>query len=182
MRILGAAAFASALAAAPAPAARAGEGWTVFAPPGGGFRIEVPGTPRRESEQRFTPVGSVRETKYWLEVDGAELAVETHDVPPLAAALMSDATILDQARDGVVDNEGGELIQTRALTVQGAPAREFTYRYPGEPVRLERVLTVLMGSRIYLITGTCAEPAAHPAVARFFASFRLARGGAPSAE
>jgi hypothetical protein len=152
----------------------AAEPWKRFAPPGGGFSIEMPGEPRSERGDHFTPVGSVVETKYWLAVEGAELSVETHDIPTLAAAMMSDAMLLDQARDGVIENEGGTAITSHELEFEGAPARAFTYRYPGEPLRLERVLTVLVGARIYLLTGTGADPSAHPAVARFFDSFTFA--------
>lgn len=155
------------------------ETWQRFAPQGGGFSIELPGEPRFERDDRFTPVGSVVETKYWLAVEGAELAVETHDIPTLAAAMMSDALLLDQARDGVIGNEGGTAITSRDLEFEGAPARAFTYRYPGEPVRLERVLTVLVGARIYLLTGTGADPFTHPAVARFFDSFTVATDEEP---
>jgi hypothetical protein len=150
------------------------ETWKRFAPPGGGFSIEMPGEPSSERDEHFTPVGSVVETKHWLAVEGAELAVETHDIPTLAAAMMSDAMLLDQARDGVIENEGGTAITSHELEFEGAPARAFTYRYPGEPLRLERVLTVLVGARIYLLTGTGADPSGHPAVARFFDSFTFA--------
>jgi hypothetical protein len=150
------------------------EDWVPFSPPDGGFSVELPGTPRTERDAHLTPLGSVRETKHWLRVDGAELSVETHDIPILAAAMMSDAMLLDRARDGVIENEGGTPLASRDVTFQGAPAREFTYRYPGEPARLERALTVLVGSRIYLLTGTGANPVAHPGVRRFFDSFGLA--------
>jgi hypothetical protein len=156
------------------PAAADESDWRLFSPPGGGFHIEMPGVPRRESQEHLTPGGSVRETSWWLAVDGAELAVETHDLPALATLLMSEASLLDRARDGVVENDGGELLSSESVVLQGAPARVFTWRYPGEPVRLERGLTLLVGERIYLLTGTGADPAAHPAVTRFFDSFRLA--------
>ncbi len=156
--------------------ATSAESWVRFASPDGTFSIEMPGEPRHESDDRFTPVGSVVETKYWLAVDYTELSVETHDIPTLAAAMMSDAMLLDQAREGVIDNEGGTVIATRDLEFEGAPARAFTYRYPGEPVRVERVLTVLVGSRIYLLTGTGPDPEAHPGVTRFFDSFTFTKG------
>jgi len=156
-----------------APAAADPETWRPFSPPGGGFRIELPGEPVRESEDRFTPGGSVRETKWWLAVPGAELSVETHDLPALATWMMSADALLDRARDGVIADDGGEALASSDVLVQGAPARSFTWRYPGELVRLERGLTVLVGSRLYLLTGTGPDPASHPAVARFFDSFRL---------
>jgi hypothetical protein len=163
--------FASLLA--PGGTSAVGEDWQAFAPPGGGFRIEMPGEPLREIAERLTPIGIVRETKYWLAIDSVELAVETHDVPTLAAALMGQDALLDRARSGVIDNEEGIPLGSRELVFQGAPARRFTYRYPGRPPRQELAMTVLVGSRIYLLTGTGSDPVSHPIVRRFFASFGL---------
>lgn len=148
------------------------EEWIIFAPEQGDFRIEVPHAPRLERDARPTPVGDVIETKYFLEYAGAELSIEIHEMPAIAAAVMPDGIILDQARDGVIDNEEGTPIAERELTFQGSPARAFTYSVPGE--RFEQALTVLVGKRIYLLTGTSKhEPYTHPDIERFFASFRF---------
>ena len=157
-----------------AVAAGAAEPWTVFAPGEGRFTVELPGPPALERDARLTPVGYVYQTKYWLRTGDALLAVELHDIPPIASALTTDGMILDSARDGVIENENGTLLEARALDFRGSPAREFTYRFPGEAPLVERVLAVLVGSRLYLLTGMTAHaPASHPDITRFFASFRV---------
>lgn len=173
---------AAALLLCAGPVAAAGpaappEGWIVFSPEGGRFRIEIPAEPLPETGSRFTPVGPVEERKWWLVANEVELAVETHDVPTLGAALTSDDAILDRARDGVIASKGGSPLDSRALEVQGAPAREFRYAIPASataPAREGLARTILVGRRVYLLTGTAAEtPELHPAVLRFFASFRF---------
>lgn len=162
------------------PASAASADWSNFSPPGGTFRVELPGAPERATRARLTPLGKVHETRYTLHADGADLSVETHDVPAVAVAVIPDGVILDRALEGVIDNQGATRIHARELTVQGAPAREFSYRLParaGEPERVERALSVLVGTRLYLLTGTTVDPAPHPAVSRFFASFRFWREG-----
>src|SRR5262245_236234 len=98
--------------------------WTAFAPDGGYFAVELPGPPAVEGDSHWTPVGTIAMTKYWLRVGDALLAVEVHDIPPVAAALVSNDRILDEARDSVVRDMRGSLIEGRALEVQGAPARD----------------------------------------------------------
>jgi hypothetical protein len=151
--------------------------WTAFEPAQGRFAVALPGVPSVERDTHFTPVGSIAMTKYWLRVGGALLAVEMHDLPPVAAAMLSDETILDQARDSLLREVHGTLIDERSLAFLGEPAREFRYRLPGEVALVERVLAVLVGTRLYLVTGMARDPASDPDVARFFASFRCWREG-----
>ena len=157
-------------------AARPSE-WPVFAPDGGRFSVELPGTPAIERDSTWTPVGSVRMTKYWLRVGDALLAVELHEIPPVAASFISDDMILDQARDSLLRDVDGTLLESRALEFQGAPARDFVYRLPGRTQLGERVLAVLVERRLYLVTGMARAPSGDPQVARFLASFRCWREG-----
>ena len=163
-----------ALAALACVAARAGE-WTAFEPPGGRFAVELPGAPAVEGDSHWTPVGSISMTKYWMRVGDALLAVEMHDLPPVAAAVVSDDRILDQAQESLIRDMGGTLIEGRALEVRGAPAREFRYRLTGKAGLEERVLAVLLDSRLYIVTGMARAPGSAPEVEHFFASFRFWR-------
>ena len=161
--------WAAALLLLAAPAS--GE-WREFAPEHGRFAVQMPGEPALERHARLTPVGYVYQDKYWLREGDVLLAVEVHDLPALARALLSDDSILDQAREGLLSDVKGTLLEGRALVFQGAPAREFIYRLPGKARLEERVLAVLIGRRLYLVTGMARAPANDPDVARFFASFR----------
>jgi hypothetical protein len=166
------------LALAALVGARAGASdWPVFAPDGGRFSVALPGRPTLERDSTWTPVGSVRMTKYWLRVADALLAVELHDIPPVAASFISDDMILDQARDSLLRDVDGTLIESRAIEFAGAPARDFIYRLPGRAQLAERVLAVLVERRLYLVTGMARAPSADPQVARFLASFRCWREG-----
>lgn len=161
--------------------ARARE-WTAFAPDGGRFAVDLPGAPAVEGDSHWTPVGSIAMTKYWLRAGDALLAVEVHDIPAVAAALVSDDRILDEARDSLIRDMRGTLIAGRALAFSGAPARDFRYRLPGKAQLEERVLAVLLDNRLYLVTGMARAPGSDPEVARFFASFRFwSEGQAPAA-
>ena len=167
------------LAAWPALAEPPDGEWIVFSPEGGQFRIEIPGEPRPETDSRLTPVGSVQERKWWLETGAMELAVETHDVPRLGAAIAPEDVILDRSTRGVVASKNGELIESRPILVQDAPGREFRYALAGPEGaggRLAVARTILVGRRIYLLTAAAArDPRADADVQRFFDSFRFWR-------
>ncbi|SRR5258706_3413857 len=149
--------------------------WSAFAPGDGRFAVELPGVPAIEHDAHWTPVGSISMTKYWLRVGDALLAVELHDIPPAAAAIVPDDRILDQARDSLLRDVDGTLIEGRTLVFSDAPARDFRYRLPGAAALEERVLAVLVGTRLYLVTGMARAPASDAAVVHFFASFRCWR-------
>jgi hypothetical protein len=135
----------------------------------------MPGAPAREQHARLTPVGYVYQDKYWLREGDVLLAVEMHDLPAVASALLSDDSILDQAREGLLSDVHGTLLESRSLVFQGAPARAVTYRLPGKARLAERVLAVLIARRLYIVTGMARAPDTDPDVARFFASFRCWR-------
>jgi hypothetical protein len=156
--------------------------WSEFSPDHGRFAVLMPAAPSREQHARLTPVGYVYENKYWMRVNDVLLAVEMHDLPAIASALLSDDSILDQARAGLLADVDGTLLEGRSLVFQGEPAREFTYRLPGRARLAERVLAVLIGSRLYLVTGMARAPDSDPDVARFFDSFRCWREGALPAQ
>lgn len=151
--------------------------WIVLSPEGGRFRIEIPADPQRKVGSRGTPVGAVHESRWWILQEGVELAVETHDVPRLGAAITPVSVILERSRKSVVQSKGGTETHSRSIEVQGAPAREFHYAIEasdGEPARFGMARTILVGRRLYLLTGTAAErPEAHPHVERFFGSFQF---------
>ena len=173
------AAFAAAALAACAGASAhaASADWTAFAPQDGHFAVELPGAPAVEGDSHWTPIGTIAMTKYWMRVGDALLAVEVHDLPAVAAALVSDDRILDEARDSVIRDMRGTLIEGRATEFRGAPARDFRYRLPGKARLEERVVAVLLENRLYLVTGMARAPGSDPAVERFFASFRFWREG-----
>jgi hypothetical protein len=182
--LLGAAALAAfgaapapASAAGPAPSARAGGGagrWSVFESEAGRFRVELPGEPRLEQSERSTLLGAVSEARYILRLGDIAVVVETHDIPRIATRIVPTRTILDRTRSGVLEDMEAQLVASSEIALQGYPARDFTYRLPSDPPQLERAIAVLVGNRIYLVTGVAPEaPGARPDIARFFASFRF---------
>ncbi len=72
----------------------------------------------------------------------------------------------------------GTLIEGNSIEFGGEPARDFRYRLPGKAALEERVIAVLVDTRLYLVTGMARAPASQPDLARFFASFRCWPEGA----
>lgn len=178
--LLGAAALAawggaSAAGLAPsAPGPEAAGHWSVFESEAGRFRVELPGEPRLERSERSTLLGAVTAEKYILRLGEVVVVVETHDIPRLAARIVPTRVILDQTRSGVLEDMRARMVTSSEITLQGYPARDFTYRVASRPPQLERAIVVLVGSRIYLVTGLAPEsPGERPDLARFFGSFRF---------
>lgn len=147
----------------------------------------MPAAPEVGIESSHTLFGAVEHAKYTLRFADVLVAVETHDFPAVAAALFSSDTILDQTRRGVLEDMHARQLDSQARVLDGMPALDFSYQVSGSPPRIERALAVLVGSRIYLVTGMAEqEPGRHPEIRRFFESFRffeedVERAGGPSA-
>jgi hypothetical protein len=148
--------------------------WSAFRSAAGRFRVELPAAPEVHTESSSTLFGAVSHTKYTLRVEDALVAVEVHEFPAVAATLLSSRAILEHTRRGVLDDMQARQIESHARTLQKMPALDFTYELPGAPTRRERALAVLVGHRIYLVTGmTEGSPGSHPEIGRFFESFRF---------
>lgn len=165
------------------PASRAPDpGWRPFVSPTARFRIELPADPVvRPDQDRFTLLGPVTGEIYRVRLHDLELSIEVRDLPALAEALVPDELVLDATREGVVDDLEAEELEGGETRLAGLPARDFVYRLPGEPPAIERALAVLVGGRLYLVTGKAPRPPGEsPELARFFASFRFWREGEPA--
>ena len=164
------AASASAVAAEPEIAGAKHE-WFEFRSEEGRFQVELPVEPKSHRESRSTMLGKVAETHHRLEFRGARIGIEVHELPGMAATIIPGSLILDRTRAGIVADMNGREVAARELTHQGYPARDFTYAVD-EPEGFERALVVLVGSRVYVMTGLTSEnPAEHPVVNRVFRSF-----------
>lgn len=142
--------------------------------PEGRFRVWVPAEPAVTESETRTFLGSVRDATYVVELEEASLAVEHHDVPAIATALMSDDAILERTARSVVDDVEGRLLSERSDTVGGRPCRVLSYLVEGPPTLLEEARLILDGTRVYVLTATRPRAASAPAfVRRFFDSFEL---------
>lgn len=145
-----------------------------FSPPGGHFSVRVPVEPVTTTSSRRTLLGAISETIYAVEIADRRLAVELRDLPPVAVFLLPGGTILDRARDGLLEAVGGRLVDARETPHRGHPARELTYEIPEEPLRIERALLVLVGRRLYIALATWSAAAgSDPAADRLFETFEV---------
>lgn len=134
----------------------------------GAFAIAMPGAPER-SEQEVTVNGTGEV------VDQVELTVTlgsvefffSHTLFRRMPADLSPSQMLLNSRDG----RPGHLLADRALTVSGAPAREYVHEEDGWILATR---SVYAGSTLYqlIVVGKAGVQTA-PATRRFFDSFKL---------
>jgi hypothetical protein len=100
--------------------------------------------------------------------------VEHHDLPWLAEFLLSGDALLKRAKDGLVSEEHGLELSSAAVSVQGYPAREVSFRVRAEEDLAGDALLVLVGRRLYVLVtlGPKAQRDAS-ALERFFRSFEV---------
>jgi hypothetical protein len=139
----------------------------------GGFRVELPGEPRKDVERRFREQGlrlpgmKVEGTHLWTRAEN--YAIAYRDLPD--GPRQTDDQILDDEIKRVL----GEPRQARPadpIDVGGFPGREFEYRAKGGAVYRGRV--ILAGTRVYVLLagGRFTEPDDEN-VRRFLESFEV---------
>jgi hypothetical protein len=146
--------------------------WVEHRPAGAGYRIEFPGAPAIESEDRHNKAGRpYKLTMASYQPSRNVVFMVSHaDWEPTAVDPDLQAE-LDRARDGGLQNSKGTLLEEKRLTVGDTPARRILADIPqGRTVQL----IVLSSSRIYhVIALVPAGWEDGPDIKRFLQSFAL---------
>ena len=155
-----------------ATAGAAAQSWSEYRPAGGGYRIEMPGTPETETVQTPIQGKKIPMMQATVERPGVAYVVGYIDYPAEAVQGRSLEKALEAARDALA--QGQKLLSDRALTVSGQPAREFVIERAKGIVLVMRA--VFVGARFYQMVVVTVAPGAtadRPDTRRFLDSFRL---------
>jgi predicted Zn finger-like uncharacterized protein len=126
--------------------------WREHDSPAGGFRVELPAEPRRDTERRFRDVGlrfermkAVEGTHLWTRAEN--YAIAHRDLAP--GRLATDDQVLDAQIKDLLRGEVRQTGQTTRIEVDGFPGREFSCQTGNGSVYTGRV--VLAGTRVYVL-------------------------------
>lgn len=142
-----------------------------------GFKIEMPGDPRRVAVQANNEAGSTEPINMLMVKPDTQrtYAIAWADKPPVARMndLVADKT-LDQARDGALNRTQTTLISEIRSTPQGFPGRDVEAHNVGGGILDTRF--IYAGSRLYMLIATAPSAAARHEqdVNHFFNSFAIA--------
>lgn len=163
-----------------APPAHSQGQWTEYSPPGLGYRVQFPGTPKETQGSPQTSAGPLRIAVATLEAPGGVSYLASSTVYPAAALYDDPQHAITKARSGGLRNVRGKLRSEERLTVSGAPARRVIVDVP----RRKEVyvgLFVLSGDRLYqAMIGVPAGRENAPEVNRFLNSLALTGGASVS--
>jgi hypothetical protein len=138
----------------------------------GRFSVDFPGelpSIRELSGSKFSITDNdVRHTVF---ADGAEFAVEIHDIPRIADLLLPSHYILDRSVEGMLEDIGAREVDSAEASFLGQPAREVAYEIPDRAFT-GRLLLVLAERRLYMVSVQHPQSVAPPgSIAPFFKSF-----------
>jgi hypothetical protein len=140
--------------------------WRFVTPQGSTFAVEMPADPQEQVGVLNTPLGRVDLRRLEAAAAGRTFFVQSCDLPALGAAA---AARLDAARDHVLRETGGRLIEETPLVLDGSEGRAIAVAVGHRTMWMR---TFVDGSRIYQI-GVVAQGESTPEDRRFFASLRL---------
>jgi hypothetical protein len=142
-----------------------------------GFRLEMPGDPRRIVVQANNEAGSTEPISMLLVKPDSDrtYAIAWADKPPVARMndLVPDKT-LDQARDGAMNRTSTTLVSEVRSNPQGFPGRDVVTHNVGGGILDTRF--IYAGTRLYMLIATAPSAAARheDEVTHFFNSFAIA--------
>ena len=147
--------------------------WREFSSKEGRFSVLVPDTPSEQTQNLNTGVGAIDLHFFIVEQDGFQYLVSYNDYPAAMAREADADKVLDGARDGVVANVQGRLLNEVKVWLADYPGRELRIRIP-EGRQAMRTRLYFVGNRLYQVGVLSAEDsAAADEVSKFLNSFKL---------
>ena len=147
--------------------------WKEFSSKEGRFSVLVPGTPSEQTQNLDTGVGAIDLHFFIVEQDGFQYLVSYNDYPDAMVREADADKVLDGARDGVVANVQGRLLNEVKVWLADYPGRELRIRIP-EGRQTMRTRLYFVGNRLYQVGVLSAEDsAAADEISKFLNSFKL---------
>lgn len=154
-----------------------------FVSEAGGFRVELPGTPKEQVRTADSPLGPLEFHIFVVTHGGATYSASYNEFPE-AIALSEPDRALEGGVEGALKNTKGKLLVKRDIAIGGHPGKEFTSRVPGllGTTQSYRARIYLVGTRLYQVVLCGPEEAiSGEAGERVFKSFALLKPPPPPA-
>ncbi len=136
------------------------------------FAVNFPTEPNRESQIVNTPNGKVELIQYMSKKGDILYAVMYGDYPSKALVGMTSEQLLDNGRDGAVENVQGKLLSEVIISKGIHPGREITVKV--EPGNIFSAQIVLKDNRVYQIMVVTRGDKLFTSMRReFFESFQI---------
>jgi hypothetical protein len=150
-------------------AAQGKETWTVLKPAGSVFSVNLPGTPKKQSQDLTDPeTGKMVIDLYLLAVNGFFYTLED-----MKADRMPSNTnkLLSDFESGFLRTSGMELVAGKNSTFKGYPSRNMVFKKDTKQVR---GFAVIVGTRILAFFGGGeASKMNSPNIEKFFNSIKI---------
>ncbi len=144
-----------------------------FSPKGEGFSISMPGSPRRKTEQTDSPVGKLESVSYEATTAQAHYGVSYVDYPKSLVETGLVNTMLNGARDGMLETSKAKLVQEEKIKLKEYQGRDLLVEAPGGKSYL-RTRLYLVKQRLYMImTEGSKAQVTGDAAKKFLDSFKL---------
>ncbi len=146
--------------------------WNRFVSPDNQFSVNFPTHPSHESDIVNTPDGKVELVQYMSKNSEVLYAVMYGDYPAKGITGKTQDQLLNNARDGAVNNVQGKLLSETIISKEGYPSREFAFKV--EPNSVVTAQIVLKNNRIYQVMVVAPSDMLFTSQKRqFFDSFEL---------
>jgi hypothetical protein len=138
----------------------------------GRFSILLPGEPERMVQKVDTPFGALELIMYQAGSKKIGFMVGYADYPQKMFESADIEKMLDDARDGAVQNIQGKLIDEKVLDFHGNPGRELEIKVPNKATIKSRI--ILIGTRLYQVMVVSeSKSALRKNCPKFFESFKV---------
>ncbi len=141
----------------------------------GGFSVETSSIPRQKKESVPTQNGptDIHTLTFEMQDPAAEYWVVYIDYPAPTVRQKGVEQLLQEARDGSVNNVRGRLLKERDILVGGYPGKEIEYEGEASTEETYKSRMCLVKERLYVVLVTVPRGGSPERAEKFLNSFRL---------
>jgi hypothetical protein len=141
-----------------------------------GFAIRIPGAAQVMRNKVTIPAGEVNTAAWTASVDGVIYSISFADYPEKLVRARPASAFLDEARDGLVNQLKGTLVEETAIALADHPGKAFTVTSENGDVKAR---CYLVGGRLYTLLVLYNPALGAKQLDAFLGSLELTRTVAP---
>ena len=140
------------------------------------FSLDLPTEPVAHQRRTWFPIARFVTKIYTAQFDDEEFGINYTSLPRVIGWLSPKRTILNSARDGLLEDSNASLVAFQSFKTREGPARSMIFAIPaqdGRPALMGHARMLVANRRLYILWTETTPSVSEEELQQFFGSFQI---------